>query len=200
MVVNGIDPKPMLEQIEFLFAKILAPIDVHRPEASAQPPVRPAVVHRRDRALHRGDGRLRAELHVGRLRRRPDDGRPVPLARQRGGRAPQRRPRRRRLLPRQLPRPHPRDDDGGDGDLRVLPARRRGTWSSPTRHSTSAGGGCSGCGCATPSSGCCPSTASCSAPTRSMYFRPGFTPEEMGSTAQAVAYLASSPAARAAHL
>jgi len=33
-----------------------------------------------------------------------------------------------------------------------------------------------------------------------MYFRPGFSPEQMGSTAQAVAYLASSPAARAAHL
>ncbi len=33
-----------------------------------------------------------------------------------------------------------------------------------------------------------------------MYFRPGFSPGEMGSTAQAVAYLASSPAARAAHL
>lgn len=32
------------------------------------------------------------------------------------------------------------------------------------------------------------------------YFRPGFSPEEMGSTAQAVAYLSSSPAARAAHL
>lgn len=32
------------------------------------------------------------------------------------------------------------------------------------------------------------------------YFRPGFSPESMGSTAQAVAYLASSPAARAAHL
>lgn len=32
------------------------------------------------------------------------------------------------------------------------------------------------------------------------YFKPGFTPDEMGSTAQAVAYLASSPAARAAHL
>jgi predicted metal-dependent hydrolase len=32
-----------------------------------------------------------------------------------------------------------------------------------------------------------------------MYFRPGFAPEDMGSTAQAVAYLASSPAARAAH-
>jgi predicted metal-dependent hydrolase len=32
------------------------------------------------------------------------------------------------------------------------------------------------------------------------YLRPGFTPEHMGSTAQAVAYLASSPAARAAHL
>lgn len=32
------------------------------------------------------------------------------------------------------------------------------------------------------------------------YFRPGFTPEEMGSTAQAVAYLARSPAARAAHM
>lgn len=32
------------------------------------------------------------------------------------------------------------------------------------------------------------------------YFRPGFSPEEMGSTAQAVAYLASSPAARAAQL
>jgi uncharacterized protein len=33
-----------------------------------------------------------------------------------------------------------------------------------------------------------------------MYFRPGFTPDQMGSTAQAVAYLASSPAARAAHI
>lgn len=33
-----------------------------------------------------------------------------------------------------------------------------------------------------------------------MYFRRGFTPDEMGSTAQAVAYLANSPAARAAHL
>jgi predicted metal-dependent hydrolase len=33
-----------------------------------------------------------------------------------------------------------------------------------------------------------------------MYFRPGFSPDEMGSTAQAVAYLASSPAARAARL
>ncbi|WP_448419220.1 metal-dependent hydrolase [Mycolicibacterium sp. XJ1819] len=30
------------------------------------------------------------------------------------------------------------------------------------------------------------------------YFRPGFTPDQMGSTAQAVAYLAASPAARAA--
>jgi uncharacterized protein len=33
-----------------------------------------------------------------------------------------------------------------------------------------------------------------------MYFRRGFTPDQMGSTAQAVAYLATSPAARAAHL
>jgi len=32
------------------------------------------------------------------------------------------------------------------------------------------------------------------------YFRPNYSPEEMGSTAQAVAYLATSPAARAAHL
>ena len=32
------------------------------------------------------------------------------------------------------------------------------------------------------------------------YFRPGYSPEDMGSTAQAVAYLAASPAARAAHL
>lgn len=32
------------------------------------------------------------------------------------------------------------------------------------------------------------------------YFRPGYAPEQLGSTAQAVAYLASSPAARAAHL
>ena len=32
------------------------------------------------------------------------------------------------------------------------------------------------------------------------YFRPNYSPEEVGSTAQAVAYLASSPAARAAHL
>ena len=32
------------------------------------------------------------------------------------------------------------------------------------------------------------------------YFRPGYSPQDFGSTAQAVAYLASSPAARAAHL
>ena len=32
------------------------------------------------------------------------------------------------------------------------------------------------------------------------YFKPSFTPDQMGSTAQAVAYLACSPAARAAHL
>jgi uncharacterized protein len=32
------------------------------------------------------------------------------------------------------------------------------------------------------------------------YLRPGFSPAQMGSTAQAVAYLASSPAARAAHM
>jgi hypothetical protein len=32
------------------------------------------------------------------------------------------------------------------------------------------------------------------------YFRPSYSPENFGSTAQAVAYLASSPAARAAHL
>jgi predicted metal-dependent hydrolase len=32
------------------------------------------------------------------------------------------------------------------------------------------------------------------------YFRPSYSPEGMGSTAQAVAYLATSPAARAAHL
>jgi predicted metal-dependent hydrolase len=31
------------------------------------------------------------------------------------------------------------------------------------------------------------------------YFRPGYSPQDVGSTAQAVAYLASSPAARAAH-
>ena len=61
----------------------------------------------------------------------PDDGRPVPLARQRGGRAPQRRPRRRGLLPRQLSRPDPRHGVGGGDDLRVLPARGRGTWSRP---------------------------------------------------------------------
>jgi predicted metal-dependent hydrolase len=32
------------------------------------------------------------------------------------------------------------------------------------------------------------------------YFRPNYSPEDFGSTAQAVAYLATSPAARAAHL
>jgi predicted metal-dependent hydrolase len=32
------------------------------------------------------------------------------------------------------------------------------------------------------------------------YFRPGYSPADLGSTAQAVAYLAASPAARAAHL
>lgn len=32
------------------------------------------------------------------------------------------------------------------------------------------------------------------------YFRPGYSPESVGSTAQAVAYLANSPAARAAHI
>lgn len=33
-----------------------------------------------------------------------------------------------------------------------------------------------------------------------VYFKPNYSPEDMGSTAQAVAYLAASPAARAAHL
>ena len=32
------------------------------------------------------------------------------------------------------------------------------------------------------------------------YFRRDYSPKDVGSTAQAVAYLASSPAARAAHL
>ncbi len=32
------------------------------------------------------------------------------------------------------------------------------------------------------------------------YFRPGYSPAEVGSTAQAVAYLAASPAARTAHM
>ena len=68
------------------------------------------------------------------------------------------------------------------------------------RQSTSDGGRCSACGCATPSSGCCPSSGSCSASQTLTYFRPAYTPEQMGSTAQAVAYLATSPAARAAHL
>jgi hypothetical protein len=36
--------------------------------------------------------------------------------------------------------------------------------------------------------------------TTAAYFRPDYSPEDFGSTAQAVAYLATSPAARAAHL
>ena len=36
--------------------------------------------------------------------------------------------------------------------------------------------------------------------TTAAYFRPNYSPEDFGSTAQAVAYLATSPAARAAHL
>ena len=36
--------------------------------------------------------------------------------------------------------------------------------------------------------------------TTAAYFRPDYSPEEIGSTAQAVAYLATSPAARAAHV
>ncbi len=56
MVGNGIDPTPMLEQVEYVFEKMLAPTTSDRSQAPAEPPVRPAVAHRRDRALHRGDG------------------------------------------------------------------------------------------------------------------------------------------------
>ena len=47
MVINGVDPKPMLDQIEYIFCKMLAPTHVPRPEAAAQSPLRPAVDHRR---------------------------------------------------------------------------------------------------------------------------------------------------------
>ena len=97
---------------------------VTRSPAPAQPSLRPAVVDRGDRALHRRTRRLRAQLRLGRPRRRPDPGRPLPLARQRGGGAPQHRPRRGGVLPRQLSGPHPVDGAGGDAARRFLPARR----------------------------------------------------------------------------
>ena len=200
MVATAWIPAPILDQVEYVFSKVLAPAGLQRPEAPAQPPVRPAVADRGDRALHRGDGRFRAELRVGRPRCRPDPGRPVPLARQRGGRAPQRRPRRRRLLPRQLPRPDPRDDRWRSMHLRVLPARRLVPGRRPTRPADIGWWRCNGCAMRDSRLGLLPSYRKLFGSTTLAYFRPGYSPEEVGSTAQAVAYLASSPAARAAHM
>ncbi len=152
----GSIPQPILEQIDYVFAQMLAPSTSTDPQAPLQPAVRSTVADRRDRALHRRAGRFRPQLRLGRLRRRPDSGRSVPLARQRGGRAPLRRPRRRDLLPRQLPRPHPADGDGRHDDVRLLRARHLVPVPHRSRSSTSPGGRCSGCGCATPSCGCCP--------------------------------------------
>ena len=112
----------------------------HRPQDAAEPPVRPAVADRRHRALHRGARRLLAELRVGRPRRRPDDGRPVPLARQRRGRAPHASPTTSRVY----------FHDSYVDRIRammmavIVHVRRsssaaRGTWSRPTRASTSVG-------------------------------------------------------------
>ena len=56
MVVNGIDPKPILDQVEFVFEKTLGPNDFHRSQAAAKSSVRSAVADRGDRALHRRDG------------------------------------------------------------------------------------------------------------------------------------------------
>ena len=56
MIVNGIDPRPMVDQIEYVFCNDARAVDVDRPEAPAQPTLRPAVADRRDRALHRGAG------------------------------------------------------------------------------------------------------------------------------------------------
>ena len=73
----------------------------------------------------------------------PTHSRPVPLARQRGSRTPQRRPRRRRLLSRQLPRPDPRHDDGGGWRSFVF-FQRGGVVPGQGRPAipTSVGGGC----------------------------------------------------------
>ena len=82
MVVNGIDPKPMLDQIEYLFAKMLAPTTSTDPKRGLN--------HLCDRlwfiaAIEHytavmGDFALNCAWDD--YGRRPDDGRPVPLARQ----------------------------------------------------------------------------------------------------------------------
>lgn len=96
---------------------------VQRPETAIQSTVRTALADRGHRALHRPAGRLRAELRLGRLRGRPHPGRSLPLARQRGGRTPQRGAGCRGLLPRQLSGPHPGDGDRGHRHVLVLRAR-----------------------------------------------------------------------------
>ena len=170
-----------------------------RSGAAAQPSVRSTVADRRHRALHRGPGRLLAQRNWD-----DHDADPtmVDLFRwhgSRGGRAPQRRPRRRHPLPRQLPRPDSRDVDRGADDVGVLPARRAapdppdpgtelGWWRLQRLRMRRLEGGSAA------------EVPPLFGSKTLMYFRPGFTPDRMGSTAQAVAYLASSPAARGAHL
>ena len=72
-------------------------------------------------------------------------------------------------------------------DLRVLPARRRGTWSRPTRTLDIGWWKMQRMRMRDSKLGLLPKYRKLFGSNTLMYFKPGFSPEEMGSTAQAVA-------------
>ncbi len=198
MEVNGIDPKPILDQIEYLFAHVLAPTRSTNPKRRLN--------HLCDRlwfiaAIEHytavlGDFALNCAWDDYGAARRWSTCSAGTAARKSSTAAS---PTTSRATSRQLPRPDPRDGDGGGVHLRVLPARPWYLLQADPQVDIGWWRRCNGCGARLQASDCCPSTASCSARTPCV-LPARVHPGEMGSTAQAVAYLASSPAARAAHL
>ena len=89
MVARGIDPKPLLDQVDFIFSRTLAP--------STSPDPKRRLSHLCDRlwliaAIEHYTavlGDFVAQLPLGGLRCRSHDHRPFPLAWQRGSRTPQ---------------------------------------------------------------------------------------------------------------
>ena len=200
LVGNGVDPAPILEMVEYMFGKVLAPTTSTNPKRRLNNLCERlwliAAIEHYTAVL--GDFALNSTWDEHRA-----DPTMVDLFRWHGSEEVEHRsvahdvavyfhdsyPDRIRAMTM-----------SADGDLRRSSSAVRGTCSNPIPPATSDGGRCSACGCATPSSGCCPSSGFSSARKPSRTSGPRYTPEQMGSTAQAVAYLATSPAARAAHL
>jgi predicted metal-dependent hydrolase len=62
---QGVDPRPILDQVEYIVGKVLGAEHLCRPEAAVQSPLRAPLADRGDRALHRSARRLRPQQRLG---------------------------------------------------------------------------------------------------------------------------------------